>query len=100
MRVRQGLDVDRQPDPIAQDADGGYSVTMEEVGRIELRLGAATGNMQVQGEAQALPVGSTLKGGIFYWQPGPGFLGDYTMQFARPDGTTIPVRVTIVPKRY
>jgi uncharacterized repeat protein (TIGR01451 family) len=100
VRVRHGLDVDRQPDPIPQDADGGYSVTMEEVGRIELHVGAATGNMLVLGEAQALPIGSALKGGIFYWQPGPGFLGDYTLQFARPDGTTVPVRVRIVPKRY
>jgi uncharacterized repeat protein (TIGR01451 family) len=100
VRLRQGMDLDRQPDPIAQDADGGYSVTMEEVGRIELHLGAARGNMLVAGDAQALPIGSTLKGGIFYWQPGPGFLGDYTMQFERPDGTRIPVRVSIVPKRY
>ena len=33
-------------------------------------------------------------------QPGPGFLGEYTMQFARPDGSKIPVRVSIAPKRY
>jgi len=82
------------------DADGGYSVTMEEVGHIELNLGAASGHMLVQGEARALPTGSTLKGGVFYWQPGPGFLGQYNMQFERPDGTRIPVRVIIVPKRY
>ncbi len=100
VRVRHGLNVNRRPDPIAQDADGGYSVTMEEVGHIELHLGAASGNMLVAGEAHALPTGSTLKGGVFYWQPGPGFLGEYTMQFARPDGTKIPVRVNIVPKRY
>jgi hypothetical protein len=72
---------------------------MEEVGLIELHLGAATGKMLVLGETRALPIGSTLKGGVFYWQPGPGFLGDYTMMFERPDGTRIPVRVTIVPKR-
>jgi uncharacterized repeat protein (TIGR01451 family) len=100
VRLRHGLNVNRQPDPIAPDADGGYSVTMEEVGRIELHLGAAHGNMLVAGEAGALPTGSTLKGGIFYWQPGPGFLGDYTLQFERPDGSRIPVRVSIVPKRY
>jgi len=76
------------------------SVTMEEVGRIELHVGAAHGNMLVEGEAQALPVGSTLKGGVFYWQPGPGFLGEYRLQFERPDGSRIPVRVNIVPKRY
>ncbi len=75
-------------------------MTMEEVGHIELHLGAAIGNTVVDGQAHALPIGSTLKGGVFYWQPGPGFLGEYTMQFERPDGTRIPVRVSIVPKRY
>jgi hypothetical protein len=100
VRVRRGLNVNPEPEPIAPDADGNYSVTMEEVGHIELHLGAASGNMLVQGEPQALPIGSTLKGGIFYWQPGPGFLGDYTMQFERPDGSKIPLRVSILPKRY
>jgi len=100
VRVRLGLNVNGEPDPIATDADGSYSVTMEEVGRIELHLGAARGNMLVEGEAQGLPIGSTLKGGVFYWQPGPGFLGEYTLQFERPDGTRVPVRVNIVPKRY
>jgi hypothetical protein len=100
VRVRHGLEVNRRPEPIAPDSDGGYSVTMEEVGHIELHLAAASGNMLVQGEAQALPTGSSLKGGVFYWQPGPGFLGEYKMQFERPDGSRIPVRVNIVPKRY
>jgi len=100
VQIRHGLNRNRPPEPIAQDSDGTYSVTMEEVGLIELHLGAASGNTLVQGEARALPTGSTLKGGVFYWQPGPGFLGEYTMRFARPDGTTIPVRVKIVPKRY
>ena len=100
VRVRHGLNVSREPDPITPDADGRYSVTMEEVGHIELHLGAASGNMLVQGEAHALPTGSTLQNGVFYWQPGPGFQGEYTMQFERPDGSKIPVRVKIVPKRY
>jgi hypothetical protein len=100
VQVLHGLNVNRQSDPIVQGSDGGYSVTMEEVGLIELQLGAATGNMAVEGEALALPTGSTLKGGVFYWQPGPGFLGEYTMHFARPDGSKILVRVKIVPKRF
>jgi len=58
-------------DPIATDAYGGSSVTMEEVGPIELNLGTARGNMLVEGEPHALLIGSTLQGGVFYWQPGP-----------------------------
>jgi hypothetical protein len=100
VQVRHGASLNRRPAPIAPDDDGGYSVTMEEVGHIELHLGAARGNLLVQGETHELPIGSTLKGGVFYWQPGPGFVGDYTMQFERPNGTKIPVRVKIVPKRF
>jgi hypothetical protein len=100
VRVRHLLELKRPPEPVAPEADGGYSVTMEEVGHIELHLGAVTGSMLVEGEAQTLPTGSTLKGGVFYWQPGPAFLGEYTMQFERSDGTSIPVRVNILPKRY
>jgi hypothetical protein len=100
VRLRHGLDVNSRLRPIALDSDGCYTVTMEEVGHIEVHLGAARGNLLVEGETHELPIGSTLKGGIFYWQPGPGFLGDYAMQFERPDGTRIPLLVKIVPKRY
>jgi len=99
VRVGHGLDIDREPEPVAPDGDGGYSVSMEEVDRIELHLAATTGKMLVLGECQALPIGSNLKGGVFYWQPGPGFLGEYKLQFERSNGTTIQVRVNIVPKR-
>ena len=100
VQVRHGLNRNRGLDRIAQDSDGTYSVTMEEVGLIELHLGAASGNILVQGDARPLPTGSTLKGGVFYWQPGPGFLGEYTMRFMRPDGTMIPVSVKIVSRPY
>jgi hypothetical protein len=100
VRVRHGLNRNSSPEPIRPDAAGGYSVTMEEAGLIELHLGASRGNVLINGEAQPLPVGSTLRRGIFYWQPGPGFLGDYTMQFERADGAKIQVRVKIVPKKY
>ncbi len=84
----------------AAGADDGYAVDMEEVGRIELHLGAVSGNLLVLGEAQALPIGSSLKDGVFYWQPGPGFVGEYNLQFERSNGTTIPLRVKIAPKHY
>jgi uncharacterized repeat protein (TIGR01451 family) len=100
VRLRNGLDVDGETQPVTPDPDGVYAITMEEVGRIELHLGATSGNMHVLDETHSLPIGSTLKGGVFYWQAGPGFLGEYTMQFERPDGTRIPVRVNIVPKRF
>lgn len=49
-------------------------------------------------ERQPLPIGSTLKGGVFYWQAGPGFLGEYELVFERPAGAPVRVRVVIRPK--
>jgi hypothetical protein len=82
------------------DASGSYSIEMEQLGRIELSLGASKGYQVVGGQAEDLPLGSTLKAGVFYWQAPLAFLGKYDMVFERPDGTQTRVRVNIVPKRY
>jgi hypothetical protein len=47
-----------------------------------------------------LPIGSTLRGGRFYWQPGPGFLGDYDLVFERANSAPYRVRVVTHPKSY
>jgi hypothetical protein len=50
-----------------------------------------------------LPIGSTLdtRNGVFYWQPGPGFIGTYRFIFVMK-GTNGPVRreaaIAIKPK--
>jgi hypothetical protein len=75
-------------------------IEMEELGRIELPVGAANGYLLVRGERRPLPIGSTLKGGIFYWQPGPGFVGEYSLFFARPDGPPVRARVNIRPRTH
>jgi sugar lactone lactonase YvrE len=69
-----------------------YAIEVEELDRIELDLGAIS--------SDSLPVGSTLKDGVFYWQLGPGFLGDYEFRFTRLDGTSAVVHVKIHPKSY
>jgi len=53
----------------------------------------------VNGEQRPLPVGSSLKGGIFYWQIGLAFLGEYELVFERPDSTRTRVGVTVHSKR-
>jgi len=52
----------------------------------------------VNGEPRPLPIGSTLKGGVFYWQLGPGFHGKYSLMFDLPDGTKVQVEVVVRPK--
>lgn len=86
------------PAQITADATGVYSVSIEQLDRIELPVGAVNGYLLMNEERQPLPVGSTLKGGRFYWQAGLGFLGDYDLLFERPDSTVIRVHVKIRPK--
>jgi len=75
-------------------------IEMEELERIEQDLGATAGYLLVNGELRSLPIGSSIKRGSFYWQPGPGFLGDYQLVFERPGSPDLMVRVTIRPKRF
>ena len=96
--VRRSLDLQAVPEALVADADGAYSVTMEELGRIELQIGAVRGYQIINGEAHHLPIGSTLRAGVFYWGAGPGFLGPYELRFDRPDGTVAAVHVNIQPK--
>jgi hypothetical protein len=73
--VRSGLDANRDPEVLAPADNGAYAIEMEELGRIELNAGASRGYLLVNGERIGLPVGSTLKSGVFYWQAGLGFVG-------------------------
>ncbi|MBI4890127.1 MAG: hypothetical protein HY821_05835 [Acidobacteria bacterium] len=83
------------------------AVEVEELERLELRLpeGVAwTGAMAVGEERRPLPPGSSLSedGGSFFWQLGPGLLGEYRLEFL-PAGTAeeeVPLSITVrvVPK--
>ena len=98
VKLRRGYDLTRKLESLAAGPDGTYSVGIKELGRIEMNVGAAQGSLDVNGETRALPVGSTLKDGVFYWQLGPGFLGLYRLEFVRSDGSIVLVRITVSPK--
>ncbi|HEX4593364.1 MAG TPA: hypothetical protein VH157_03770, partial [Bryobacteraceae bacterium] len=73
-------------------------VQIQELDRITLDVGTDTGFLLVNGEQRPLPIGSTLRDGMFYWQPGPGFLGEYQLQFERPGQRAEQVIVNIQPR--
>ncbi|MBW2593848.1 MAG: hypothetical protein JRE58_12765, partial [Deltaproteobacteria bacterium] len=84
-------------------------LVIEELGRIEIHFQARGGGAFMgwgENERKPLPVGSTLDraNGIFYWIPGPGFLGRHVLHFAVTDGVYRSKPVTIVvnikPKKY
>jgi len=63
-----------------------------------------TGYLVTDNQNRPLPAGSTLDTGrgIFYWQPGPGFIGDYEFVFIEEKETgelkKKNIIVRIVPK--
>ena len=88
---------------------GDTEIEIEELKRIEIKLEGKGGWMYIgwgEKKSKPLPIGSTLdeEQGIFYWQPGPGFLKQHILHFAVTDGMYMskPVRivVNIVPKRF
>jgi len=82
-------------EPLATGQDDVSSVETEELGRVKLQVGAATGYLLVGGDERPLPIGSSVRDGTFYWQVGPGFLGDYQLLFERPAGEMMRVRITV-----
>jgi hypothetical protein len=66
------------------------TVEIQELERVEINLsdrGVSEGYLVVGDQFRGLPIGSTLdtEKGIFYWQPGPGFIGEYNFVFIRTD---------------
>ncbi len=95
------------------------NVEIRELERIEIRLfpvGAAgpligaptgtplyTGFQMVGNQRRPLPIGSMLdmERGIFYWQPGPGFVGCYDFVFIQSQedkGIKKKIKINIIPK--
>jgi hypothetical protein len=95
----------------AAPARSPFVVEIRELGRIEIplpRLGDGrqwTGGIRAGNELQNLPAGSTLDAskGTFVWQLGPGFLGDYLLEFhalGEPETVeTFTVLVRVLPQR-
>lgn len=88
---------------------GENEIVIEQLGRIELHLKSEEGLLFLgwgRDRSKGLPIGSTLdtEKGVFYWIPGPGFLGKHTLHFAVTDGKfisqSIEIIVYIVPKIY
>ncbi len=110
VKVIKGYRKDGEPQEIYPGGSGSLSIKSIELERIEIRfpqdpfITERTGYLVVGGQLKSLPIGSTLDvdRGVFYWQPGPGFLGEYRLVFVEKyrDGekTRKEVNITIAPK--
>ncbi|MGE5340786.1 MAG: Ig-like domain-containing protein [Candidatus Omnitrophota bacterium] len=91
--VKKGYNDTSDPEEVIPDENGTFHITMNELGRIEVHLG-------IHGivNRAPLPIGSTLdrEQGIFYWTPGPGFQGDYRLEFGTPGDPNDAMRTTLI----
>ncbi len=90
--LKRGYHENAIPQVVYPDLMDIYTIQVKELGRIQIHLDSPgtkqfttgySGYMKVNNRLEALPVGSTLdsRKGIFYWQPGPGFMGQYRLVF-------------------
>ena len=97
--VRLGYDETRAFEPLARGDDGAFLVRSDALDLLTIRLpGVTAGYTVADGQSRELPIGSTLDAahGVFTWQPGPGFLGEYELVFAQSTERIV-VRVRMAP---
>ena len=122
IRIQKGYHSDRTIQTLYPDPNGDIKTDIKELMRIEIHFNSdeeepgvnetSDGNvnekwwgfLKVGEQLKKLPVGSSLDihKGIFYWNPGPGFIGTYHMVFIRETKTGTlkkrEVTIKIIPK--
>jgi len=107
LRFKRGLNKNAASQEALPNEYGQTVIEINEVERVEVDLGEGSGynGYEVVGtQLRPLPIGSTLDAeeGVFYWQPGPGFLGKYELVFFQTNEfgmkKKISVQVRIIPK--
>ena len=98
MSVRTGFDLAAAWKPMSK-VNGQFAVSLQELDRLELWLGAPmdAAYLVANGQAQPLPVGASLTGSRFAWMPPAGYIGSYHLMFVR-GGQRVDVTVTVVEK--
>lgn len=95
---RLEIDLNSSLGNIAEDPDDRRNVSID-TGNIKTlqKSGMWEGYLVVGEKLRPLPIGSRLdrETGLFTWQPGPAFLGEYQFIFVR-DHASLPLRVEIL----
>ncbi len=113
VEVAKAAAADQTPQLVFPEWSGEIVLETKETEPVEVRLanqftdtlgGTYEGYVVIGGDMRPLPIGSFLDAnrGVFKWEPGPGFVGNYELVFLRniPGGfkTRVPVRLRIAPK--
>jgi len=112
VKLTKGYDPAALAEPVYPDEQGNIYIEAKEMERMAIHLkeqikgstiSCFEGYLAVGNQLWKLPVGSTLdkKRGIFYWQPGPGFIGRYNLVFTgkwlNGKKTKINIAINILP---
>jgi hypothetical protein len=94
--IIRGYGKDVEPQTVYPDKSGMINIEINQLERLEIQLSDLnsssfySGYQLVGDQLRPLPIGSTLdiEKGIFYWQAGPAFIGEYLFVFVvkNPDG--------------
>jgi hypothetical protein len=114
IRVKKGYSEEAEPREIYPDEHDMITIEIKELERLEIHipegtrglapLSRYTGYHVVGPQLRPLPIGSYLdtEKGIFYWQPGVGYLGEYRFVFIKRGDAggmnKMFIRVKIIPK--
>ncbi len=118
IEMKKGYNPGIAPQIVYPDGKGIINIEIQELDRIEIHMAGDRRNVEVKAEErasetadvvgflevgerlQSLPPGSALdrQKGIFYWQPGPGFVGKYDFVFIIKDvsGTGKRIAISVV----
>jgi hypothetical protein len=110
--IKKGYHPHTKPLEVYPDDIGNIIIEIQELQRLEIHFsknsitdkssnGTSTLNIEPRTlNHTPLPIGSTLdkERGIFYWQPGPGFIGEYRLVFIKKRKTGEMVKTNIILK--
>jgi Leucine-rich repeat (LRR) protein len=101
IRIRKGYNNNIEPQIVYPGEDGTIYIEIKELERLEIHLSDSEESTL---SISSLPIGSMFDSarGVFSWQPGPGFIGEYRFVFVEkgPGGLLIRknINVKIIPK--
>jgi hypothetical protein len=82
--IKKGCNPNVEPVKVYPNDKGIITIEIKELERLEIHFFDSTMNIEPRTlNISSHPIGSTLDSerGIFYWQPGPGFIGEYRFVF-------------------
>jgi hypothetical protein len=109
VQVKQGYNNETGLQWLTHDENGVIPVYLRELEPLEIRLGepfyGSYGYMKQGNQFKPLPIGSTYDqaNAVFYWQPGPGFVGTYKLVFTAKHlewRMKTNIEITIRPRQY